>query len=70
LEKYRFFVVFLYILADFSNSILYQTFSPIATQLKVIYNLNSLQVTIVAGLMLFLIPFSSFPANRTIDKLG
>lgn len=67
LEKYRFITIVFYILGDFGNSMLYQTFQPIAEIVSEMYEVKSVKVTIIAGIFLLIVPFVSFYSNRVID---
>ncbi len=66
----RFFIAILYILSDFSNSIIYSTFTTIAPELVKIYGKEPIIVNLPALVFLFVTPFVTFIGNFWIDKYG
>ena len=68
--NYRYFICFLYILSDLSNTIQSSVFSVIAASLVEMYDIQPITASMSSYLYLVTMPFVTPLANYVIDKYG
>ena len=65
---YRFIIVLIYCLLSFANGMQWVTFSAIAKEFKVEYDLSQYQVDLFSTIYMMIYPFLSFPSSYIIDN--
>ena len=67
---YRFIIVIIYCLLNFSSGFQWCTFSSIAGQFKKIYELDQISIDLFSMSFMILYPFLTPPSSYLVDKIS
>lgn len=70
LTKYRYVIVIIFCLVNFSNAIHWVTFASCAEKFSQLYNLNKFQVDLFSMIFMIIYPFVYLPESYIIDKIS